>query len=311
VFFIVALMRRLRLLAAYIALVFLGGALLAPWLHWLTRAVAGGFAGVAAIPFRRYVDRAILGLALMGLWPLVRRLDFLSRKDWRRLPSTRQWQLFAGGFFLGLASLGLVAALAFAAGKQQFRQPLPLWIVMWKLPGIALTAGVVAVMEEVLFRGVLFGALRRDFHWALALAAASLVYAGTHFLDSHTSLNQPVTWSSGLRQLAWMLRGFAHVQAVIPAFINLTLAGVLLGLAYQRSGDLFCAIGLHGGWVFLLKLDGVVAKVTPGNTPAQWGPSGLADGWLALPVLAATALVLTWWPVERKSELPYEPLGAA
>src|SRR5262249_10685524 len=109
-----------------------------------------------------------------------------------------------------------------------------------------LTAVVVAVIEEAVFRGGLFGALRRVQDWKAALAVSSAVYALAHFLE-RTEYTAPVGWTSGLELLPRMLRGFGDLQALIPGFLNLTLAGAILGLAYQRTGNLYGSIGLHGG----------------------------------------------------------------
>ena len=53
-----------------------------------------------------------------------------------------------------------------------------------------------------------------------------------------------------------MLAGFADFHALVPGFFSLTLAGILLGLAYQRTGNLYFSIGLHAGWIFWLKTYG-------------------------------------------------------
>ena len=65
-----------------------------------------------------------------------------------------------------------------------------------------------------------------------------------------------MAWNSGLILLPRMLGGFADFHALVPGFFNLTLAGVLLGLAYQRTGNLYFSIGLHAGWIFWLKTYG-------------------------------------------------------
>jgi hypothetical protein len=84
----------------------------------------------------------------------------------------------------------------------------------------------------------------------------------------------------GLKLLPLMLRGFADVQLLVPGFFSLTLAGGLLALAYQRTGDLNFSIGLHAGWIFCIKGGGVLTS--PGPAGAWfWGTGKLFDGWLA------------------------------
>jgi hypothetical protein len=47
-------MRPLRALIIYIAVVFIGGALLAPWLYWLAQKGARTFPTIAAAPFHQF-----------------------------------------------------------------------------------------------------------------------------------------------------------------------------------------------------------------------------------------------------------------
>ena len=121
-----------------------------------------------------------------------------------------------------------------------------------KAAAIALTAAVVAVLEEILFRGAVFGALRKVFHWAFALLLSSMIYAIVHFMEP-ARLTGEVTWLSGLELLPRMLAGFTDVQAIFPGFLNLTFAGILLGWAVPAHGRPVFSIGLHAGWIFWLK----------------------------------------------------------
>src|SRR5581483_11157962 len=149
-----------------------------------------------------------------------------------------------------------------------------------------------AVLEEILFRGALFGALRKVFHWTLALVLSSMFYAIVHYLESARD-PETVSWLRGLQLLPGMLANFGNLHQVIPGFFNLTLAGLILGLAYQRTGNLYFSIGLHAGWIFWVKAYGIVARSAPGASDWLWGSGRMAvvNGWVALPVLAATLVV--------------------
>jgi hypothetical protein len=135
----------------------------------------------------------------------------------------------------------------------------------------------VATLEEILFRGGIFGGLRRMFIWPLALMASSMVYALVHFLQ-RTEWTGAVAWNSGLILLPRMLGGFADFYALVPGFFSLTLAGILLGLAYQRTGNLYFSIGLHAGWIFWLKAYGAFTAST--HTPRP-GFGARAKWWMA------------------------------
>jgi CAAX protease family protein len=296
-------MRPFRALVIYIIVVFLGGALLAPWLYWLVQAVPGGIPKLAHEPFHRFVNRSMLLLALAGLWPLLRQLGARSVGGLGLVKPKGQWQKLFAGFLLGFISLAVLAVLALAGGGRLFQENLLFSKVIKTLSTAALTAVTVAVLEEILFRGGIFGGLRRVFHWRWALAVSSAIYAIVHFL-ARTGDPQTVVWNSGFGQLALMLAGFTDWHALIPGFFNLTLAGALLALAYQRTGNLYFSIGLHAGWIFWLRSYGMLTVDAPKANHWLWGSDHMIDGWLALVVLAFTLAVFLRLRLVEKSNRP-------
>ena len=88
----------------YVAVVFLGGGLLAPWLYWLVQAFGDSLAGLADKPFHRYVNRAMLILALAGMWPLLRAFGARSPREFGLVQAGLLGQPLLGEG-LGLAAL--------------------------------------------------------------------------------------------------------------------------------------------------------------------------------------------------------------
>jgi uncharacterized protein len=293
-------MRPIRSLLIFTVVVFVGGALLAPWLYWLVQSLAPG-SQLAQSPFHRYVDRALLGLALLGIWPLMRSLGAKSWRDVGIVKFSGEQKHLMAGALLGFASLACVAIIVLAAHGREFDHDLTAAKLAGKLVGALATAIIVAVLEELLFRGAIFGSLRKVFDWRVALLLSSMAYAIVHFLQK-AEITSPITWHSGLDLLPKMLAGFGDMHLLIPMFFNLTLAGCLLALAYQRKGNLFFSIGLHAGWIFWLKFYGAVTSSVPGASQWLWGTQKLIDGWLALAVLALALVVLNrWLPPKRES----------
>ncbi len=105
-----------------------------------------------------------------------------------------------------------------------------------------------------------------------------------------------------------MLRGLGNWQQLIPGFLNLTLAGALLALAYQRTGNLYFSIGLHAGWIFWLKSYGIFTREVPGANAGFWGGAKLIDGWMALLVLSST--LLAFLRLSLRSTSPASPAAA-
>ena len=294
-------MRPLRALVIYTAVVFVGGALLAPWLYWLAQAFAHSFPKIAAEPFNRFVDRSLLLLALAGLWPLLRALGVTSWREAGVVGPHGQWKKLFGGLLVGSLSLAIVAGIAMVCGSRVFTRIATAHEVVAIIFNALGAAVIVAVVEEILFRGGIFGGLRKFFYWPLALVISSIIYALVHFLQ-RAGFTGAVTWHSGLVLLPQMLGGFVDIHALVPDFFNLTLAGILLGLAYQRTGNLYFSIGLHAGWIFWLKTYGAFTAAPPRAATWFWGTSKMIDGWLALMVLVAVLVLFKFLPLGRQNE---------
>ncbi len=97
-------------------------------------------------------------------------------------------------------------------------------------------AMLVAIVEEVTFRGIIFNYLQ----------------LGT----GPWKVPQAVVGSALIFALAHRIRGPLYLFSIqdIPMLVGLTLLGVLLAVAYAVSGSLACAIGIHTGllWVNIL-----------------------------------------------------------
>lgn len=299
-------MRAAGLLLCYVGGVFVGGALLAPWLFQLGQWAASEFAPFQSLgsqPFHRYVNRCLLVVALLGLWPLLRALNLADRRALGLTSPLVARRELGLGLALGFGSL-LLAALALAgAGVRSFNFSHPAPVFLQLLVTATLAAVAVALLEETIFRGVVFGALRRAWPLPAALVASAALYAAVHFLArvEHTG---PVGWASGLALLPHMMRGIAAPENLLPA-LTLTVGGGALGLACVRTGNLWFAIGLHAGWVFWLK---VFKTVTTAGTPAGafWGTEKLLDGWLACLVMAGVLAVVARLPQAPPPTCPDE-----
>ena len=275
--------RPLLALLCYLLVVFAGGALLAPWLHHLLQWIVPG-SQLAAAPFGRIVNRALLIVALLGLPFFVRAAGIRRWADVGVDPRRVGWRRIAAGFAMGFTSLAAVCSIALAAGGRTLRLDRTPGELAAQFLGALATALVVGVIEELLFRGAIYGGLRRAMPWGAALLASSAIYAIVHFLTRPVSPDV-VRWDSGLRALPTMLAGAADLKTLVPAFLSLTLAGVVLGLAYQRTGDLYASIGIHAGWIFWLKFYGLLTRSVPAADAWFWGTRKLVDGWLAFAAL--------------------------
>lgn len=274
-------MRPFSAIILYLTTIFLGAALIAPWVYSATQSLSVSWPflnGLAHQPFHRYVSRCLLIIALAGLAPFVRALGV---RDWKTLGlgrSNTSVRDLRAGLAIGFISLALLAGTILAFGGRVFDLNHTSSQVLRHLVNALGAAVVVSTLEEVLFRGAIFGGLRRSLGWRNALLASSVVFALVHFLERSGS-PEKVVWTSGFLVLGQMLSGFARFQQFIPGFFNLFLAGGILCLVCQRRETLYGAIGIHAGWIFWLKSYGFFTTPAAGANTWWWGSAKMIDGW--------------------------------
>ena len=285
-------MQPVRALLIYLFAVFVGAALIAPFLYFGVQELASHYPALEKLarnPFHRFVNRSLLILAVAGLWPLFRQLGMRSWGDLGLVD--KKWLIrLVLGVVVGLGSLAVAAAILLITGVRTAVSPDGAELTK-HLVNAGLAAVVVAPLEELIFRGALFGGIRKVHPWKVALIISSAVYALVHFFNKPAP-PETITWSTGLMTLGLMLRGFVDVQSLMPGFINLLLAGMILALAYQSFRSLYFSIGLHAGWIFWLKSFSfftVTAKQS-----VFWGSGKLIDGWAATIVLVPLLVVFIW-----------------
>jgi membrane protease YdiL (CAAX protease family) len=205
-------------------------------------------------PFHKIVSRFWQLLLLVGLVLAVRRLRLRTRADWGYgLPRSRFLRQSGAGLALGIATMLPMSIAIVALGIRTLRPDLD---AAHLAEGIAtgLVAGLlVAMIEETFFRGLMFRAVSRESGIAAAVASTALLYSAIHFLARVRIPASEVGWDSGLALLGIAFTRFAQPAAIADSFITLALVGVLLALVRARTGAIAFGIGLHMGWICVIK----------------------------------------------------------
>ena len=205
----------------------------------------------------------------------------------RRNFSGLGWALdgFAGealtGFFLAPALLGLTAVGVLMSGHVQWTD------IVWEPTALFISLGwmiLIAFSEELVFRGYILGNLMESIpnKW-LALAISATLFAAYHAI------------TPGIHTLA---------------FANLFLAGMLLGINYIFTKNLWFSFLLHISWNFFegpilgFRVSGTsfpsLLQAEPnGDLFITGGDYGLEGSMLMTLLLLAAILVLAW-AFERK-----------
>ena len=246
--------------------------------------------------FHKIVSRVWQLLMLAGIAFVVWHLRLRRRADWGYgLPRERFLRQVGAGLALGLGTMLPMALAIVALG---IRDPRPGFDAAMLLGGVAsglLTGLVVALVEETFFRGLMFGAVRRESGPAIALGSTALLYAAVHFLARIRIPHAEVGWDSGIGMLGAALTRFAEPAAIADAFITLAIVGLFLGLVRHWTGSIAAGIGLHIGWVCVIK---ATAASTRQDQTAYWSflvsdfdsfTGWLLAGWSAALLLALYA----------------------
>ena len=204
----------------------------------------------------RLLYRFAMLLALFGFWPFLRWLD-LNRKEQLGLAgpgSTRRREVVTG-FLCGVLILSLLIFTLLALEVRVVRPWTDeLGMKIARTASIALFAGLlIAVIEEVFFRGAMFSAIRRTSNFWLAATLTSLLYAALHFVRPAPPVGE-VDWTSGIVMLSGAFYRYSDFAAIADSFIALFIVGLFLAVVRERSGGIALCIGLHAGWVFVIKL---------------------------------------------------------
>ena len=146
---------------------------------------------------------------------------------------------------------------------------------------------LVAVSEEIFFRGILFRMINRRWNIWAALVISGLIFGGLHILNDNATL-----WSS----------------------IAITIeAGSLLGAAYAYSKNIWLPIGIHWIWNYtqgnilgfpVSGEDNVTSIITPEISGPQWLTGG-SFGAEASAISAVIGLLISLWFIRKTIQQGY------
>lgn len=279
---------------AYFSAVILLACLLSPPLYWAGSALAERevLPFLKGFPFHRYFSRCMQISALLMLWPAFRWIG-IRRAAELGLERNLLWRrdLLVG---LGIA---LIPVVALGAGYLAFDvYGLRKGFSMVGGLRILATAGVVAILEEFLFRGVLLGLCLRSMKPLSAVLASSAVFAVVHFLRVAKSASEPaVSWLSGFAQLPQAFSSAPPWPLLGWGIFSLLLAGILLAMATLRTRSLFLPIGLHAGWILGQQGLQWLAKfrIKPPDALLPWVGQNVVSGAVPTGLIPSGILLLT------------------
>ena len=286
-------MKELGKILVYFGGVVLLGALLAPPLFWLGQAVAarGVLTFLAETDFQKFFNRAVLIAAIALLWPTAR---WLRIEGWRELglePDPHWLRRFVAGFAIAALVVSAMAAVYVWLDIYDWKKRDLPWIA---LPRLLLSALVVALLEETLFRGAMFGLFRRSMRPLAALFAVTFIFAAVHFLKPDDEfVISAVRWTSGFALLPRVFHQFAEPMTMLAGFTTIFVLGCVVGAATLRTRSLWLGIGFHAGLVFVKMSFSKFTKRQSAHLP--WVGEELQIGLVPVGALLVGGLLVWWW----------------
>ncbi len=271
------------------------GALVAPWVYQALSVLADRVPALGLLQghlnFRRVASRCVMIAALVLLWPAMR-LAGINRLD--ALGLRGGWSAAMRGLLTGwlvgcvtMAAPYLLGRWLGVYGPDATRA----WIREWPaLVGYLAGALLVGLLEETLFRGFVFGALRRALRWWPAALCAAALFVAVHLLRPIAPEGlQGRHWLDGFRLAPHLFAGVDRVH-LIPTLITLFFMGLTLNRLYEYTGTLWLVMGLHGGWVWVMRSAARMMERCGERWPVFFGQSDqIARTWAGV-VMAAIVL---------------------
>lgn len=153
--------------------------------------------------------------------------------------------------------------------------------------------GSVGCIEEILFRGFIFQSLLADLQTVSAICISSLFYSLLHFFKVKLLVTPGFQPFIGFIVIYQSFKDIAvNFPAILPLIIGLFLVGVVLSYAYFRTKSLYLAIGIHAGWIFLIKANKLFFDHVGMNLKWLFGDSKMITGALGWSFLIFTLILI-------------------
>jgi membrane protease YdiL (CAAX protease family) len=244
----------------------------------------------------RVFNRMAMVIAALGFWPFLKSQGINNRYALGYSLDLRHFlQTVSSGLVIGVMIMTVHAILLILIGARvPVTGEIHLNDVLYALLSGLLSGIFVALIEESFFRGAMHYGMRRRSPILTASITTALLYAAVHFIHAPVSAEGTITgWQSGWGMLAEMFHSYENFAGIVDSFTALFAAGLFLSLVRERTGNIALCLGIHAGWVLIIKLVKETTNAAT-DTPAALliGSYDNIIGWAAAAVLA---LVWLWY----------------
>lgn len=224
----------------------------------------------------------ITAVVLLLLYNLL--IRYVEANDACKIASRKDISSIGNGLFIGVSYFIIVTVTMSLCGYYHIKSIQ----FDWEKQLFSFTLFfLVAVSEEIFFRGILFRMINRRWNIWAALVISALIFGGLHILNNNATL-----WSS--------------IAIAIEA-------GSLLGAAYAYSKNIWLPIGIHWIWNYtqgnilgfpVSGEDNVTSIITPEISGPQWLTGG-SFGAEASVISAVIGLLISLWFIRKTIQQGY------
>ena len=166
---------------------------------------------------------------------------------------------FLFGFLMAGISLLIYYSLAILFGAWMIHVDFDsVGIIVSKIIKYILLGCLIGFIEEAFFRGFILQSFMEDMSLPVAVCACSLIYSMLHFFRADVHVATGFQAFVGFTTIIQFFKPlFFQFIKNLPSIIGLFLVGVVLSYAFIQTKSLYLSIGLHSGWIFMMKADGL------------------------------------------------------
>ncbi len=221
-----------------------------------------GFDAFATSMLRRI---GIVLSALLAYWAYVRWIERRAVSELRLVVRMTVFAGVAGAAMIGACLLVLYAAGVYVVTAYRGLGP--------HLFGVAMVIVIAAVLEEIAYRGLMFGIVERAFGTSPALWLQALVFALMHIAN---------------------VEDRAGTLAQITTVISGVLLGALWTLLYVHTRNLWAVAAHHAAWNYTILLTGLpLSGLDDWRAIAPLASEMRGPGWLTGDVFGPEDAILT------------------
>ncbi|MEY4768590.1 MAG: hypothetical protein RL637_1229, partial [Pseudomonadota bacterium] len=213
----------------------------------------------------KIISRITQLLLIFSIFPL-RKLLQLTWSELGFIPPKLFLSKMVNGFVLGLLTALPVLGILILLDIQILDQSIhwTLYSLFKKISISLILAILIALVEESLFRGVLFSAIQQKCGAIVAIIVSAIYYGSLHFLETNTVVElSQIHLTTSFILFAEAIKHWLD-PSITSALMALIIIGIFLAsIRYFIPNSLAICIGFHAAWVWQIKGSQILLNFNP------------------------------------------------